>query len=710
MTAPASAQGPDSAAELPSNVDVEIRALARLRGVPVDAARELVFAASLDADRRARAAAARAAAATVPPRPLDPVEAYAARDAVRSFLRDDGERARFGEVLDELRAEIAAGDPLASAWSKDGEEMVFDWNLATTLVDQAYRFLAPTDTEELFAYKDGVYGRRGAQLVGGLLEASHKLRDRKASDRQVSEVVRALVRRHYIDRREFNRPGFLPLNNGVLNTTTYDVGAHDPERPFTFKLPVRFDPEAACPNFERFVGQLFPEERERQFVQEWFGANLTPGNRDQILVVLAGSGANGKSTLLGILRDLLGRDNVTSQTLQALSESPFARAALWGKLANIAADLPPDALRHTGWLKTLVGGDTLSAEQKYRDPFEFVNDAHLTFACNSTPDVPNDDSYALWRRVVIVPIDFTVTPEGADRDLPAKLRAELPGILNWALAGARSLAARGRFDPSGTVASYMADWRHRANSLRWFCEEGGLLLGDDRLETTKDDFQDAYERFCEEHKVLALDRIVVGRSLVGILRGVRSHRKNAPRGGKIPVWLGVGLPKTKGLKLDRIDKIDRSPTSKRARARGGKGLQTTCPTRLSCPARPRSALRTGGIAPHSPDSSPDPEDIFNGKPSRTDRARASGRWSDPPSDGDSSPPTEIDRARRGALEQILTDWAPADGFTVEAAIREAERNGFDGATARGAFGALAGSGAFKFDRETGRLTRKEAPP
>ena len=107
-TAPASAEGSDPAGGLPASVDAEIRALARLRGWSVETARELVFAASLDADRRARAAVARAAGATVPPSPLDPLETYVAHDAVRSLLRDDGERAKFGEVLDDVRAEIAA--------------------------------------------------------------------------------------------------------------------------------------------------------------------------------------------------------------------------------------------------------------------------------------------------------------------------------------------------------------------------------------------------------------------------------------------------------------------------------------------------------------------------------------------------------------------------------------------------------------------------
>lgn len=463
----------------------------------------------------------------------------------RATLQRNGEAASVERIrLAEATriAEDTEADPFLLAWgeSKRGEP-TFDFDTATTILDRAYRFLAPTDTEELFVWEDGMYVAHGAQVVGGLVEASHKRQGLKAGEHDITEVVHALVRRHYIERSSFNPDGWLPLANGVLELATLTVRPHDPTLRFTFKLPVSYTPDATCPTFETFIGQLFPEPKDCSFIQEWFGANLTPGNRDQILVVLTGAGSNGKSTLLGALGDLLGSENVSSQSLQALAESSFARAELWGRLANIAADLPSDSLRRTGWLKTLTGGDRFTAEQKYKRPFSFVNRSHLTFACNTMPEVPDDDSYALWRRVIILHVEFTVSRDRADRDLPSKLRTELSGILNWSLTGARSLATRGRFDPSGTVESYMAEWQHRSNSLRWFTEEGRLVLGDPTLETTKDAFQEAYESFCEDHKAQALSKEVVGKKLPDMLRGVRSHRKNVSGGGKIAVWLGVGL-------------------------------------------------------------------------------------------------------------------------------------------------------------------------
>lgn len=102
-----SADADEPVEALPASVECEVRALARLRGVRVEAARDLVFFATLDPDRQARAARARAADATTPPTPLDPVEAYAVRDAVRSFLRDDDERAKYQGVLEEIRADVA---------------------------------------------------------------------------------------------------------------------------------------------------------------------------------------------------------------------------------------------------------------------------------------------------------------------------------------------------------------------------------------------------------------------------------------------------------------------------------------------------------------------------------------------------------------------------------------------------------------------------
>lgn len=80
--------------------------------------------------------------------------------------------------------------------------------------------------------------------------------------------------------------------------------------------------------------------------------------------MLLGPGGNGKSTFLEVVTKMLGSDNVSAVTLQALNDDKFAPARLYGKLANVFADLPPKALTSASIFKAIVGGDTISLERK----------------------------------------------------------------------------------------------------------------------------------------------------------------------------------------------------------------------------------------------------------------------------------------------------------------------------------------------------------
>ncbi|EQD53384.1 phage/plasmid primase, P4 family domain protein, partial [mine drainage metagenome] len=157
--------------------------------------------------------------------------------------------------------------------------------------------------------------------------------------------------------------------------------------------------------------------------------------------MLYGPGNNGKSTTLGVMEDLLGPECYSTETLQSLSDNRFAVASLWGRLANICADIPSRAVQYTGTFKMVTGGDPVRAERKFRDTFSFVNDSKLVFSANELPEV-NDRTEAFWRRWIVIPFNVDLTGR-EDRGLPGKLHAELPGILCWALDGLRLVRETG---------------------------------------------------------------------------------------------------------------------------------------------------------------------------------------------------------------------------------------------------------------------------
>ncbi|MEE9237176.1 MAG: phage/plasmid primase, P4 family [Thermoplasmata archaeon] len=395
------------------------------------------------------------------------------------------------------------------------------------------------DTEEVMVYDEGAYHPHGEAVVRAWTEAAYRESEGKSpKSHLVNEVLAIVHRRTYVPRDGFNPPGLLCLRNGVLNPLTGELRPHAPEPRFTIQLPVSFDSGASCPRFLRFLGEVLPNEEGREIAQLLFGYTLELGNRYHRAFMFHGSGANGKSTLQGVLRALLGPKSVSAETLQTLSKSRFATASLWGRLANICPDIPATPLRYTDVFKGLTGGDAVRGERKFRDTFEFVNPAKLIFSANELPPV-DDKTYAFWRRWIIVDFPNRFVGDDANPRLleTLTLDEELSGVLNWALAGLDALRARGGF-PEGQADDLREEWQRRSDSLYWFLQE--RVEVDPQGWVAKADFNEAYAAFCEAKDVAKRSIELVGHQLPEHLAQVRTTRKR--RGGpQVWGWAGIRL-------------------------------------------------------------------------------------------------------------------------------------------------------------------------
>jgi putative DNA primase/helicase len=189
--------------------------------------------------------------------------------------------------------------------------------------------------------------------------------------------------------------------------------------------------------------------------------------------MLFGTGSNGKSTFITLLRTLLGMENIASRGLVDLEKNRFAMADLYLKLANLYADLEDVALRTTGKLKMLTGKDTVTAEHKFRNGFPFVNYAKMVFSANKIPEVL-DDSDAFFRRWVIITFPNQFTKDSTtkeDRNLIQKLSTadELSGLLNFALEGLKRLRANNwHFSNPKTTEEIRTEYIRKSSPIEAF--------------------------------------------------------------------------------------------------------------------------------------------------------------------------------------------------------------------------------------------------
>ena len=165
---------------------------------------------------------------------------------------------------------------------------------------------------ELLHYAEGYYNGMARSFVRGRVEDAFRAAGLSSTDGFREEVVRAIgaTSEFHRSRADFNPPDLLCLRNGVLDTASGAMAPHDPDTVFTWRLPVDHVPGAACPVFEAFLGRVMPDPKRRELLVDLMGYCLWRRNPFQSFFVNVGDGANGKTTWLRVLEELLGPDAI----------------------------------------------------------------------------------------------------------------------------------------------------------------------------------------------------------------------------------------------------------------------------------------------------------------------------------------------------------------------------------------------------------------
>jgi len=330
------------------------------------------------------------------------------------------------------------------------------------------------------------------------------------------------------------RPFLLGVENGTLDLKTGELREADPTDLITLGTDVPYDPNAECPRWERFLEEVFDGDRELiTFFQRLVGYFLTGDVREHVLAVFHGSGCNGKSTLIAVLRRLLGEQAVTAAFdtfMRQRDRGPRNDLARLHRARLVTAAESGEGRRlDEATVKEITGGDKIAARFLYGEHFEFEPQFKLVLVTNHRPKVDGDDD-AIWRRLRLVP--FEQSFEGReDRDLTAKLDAELPGILAWAVRGCLAWQEEG-LGEAGAITRATAEYREDEDVLGAFLAERCAMTG----ETPTRELREAYEIYCSDLGEKPLAANVLGRRL-----SKRGVRRRSHDGNREKVYRGVSL-------------------------------------------------------------------------------------------------------------------------------------------------------------------------
>jgi putative DNA primase/helicase len=334
-------------------------------------------------------------------------------------------------------------------------------------------------------------------------------------------------------------PWLLNVENGTLDLRTGVLREHRSKDLITKLAPVTYDAKATCPRWESFLDKIMAGDHDRiRYVQKARGYALTGDTREQCFFILHGTGANGKSTLTGVVAKVAGgysQHTPTDTLLVKRSDTiPNDVARLHGARLVTAAEAECNRVLAEALVKQLTGGDKIAVRFLHGEFFEFNPSFKLFLAVNHKPVIKGTDN-AIWRRVRLIPFDVTIPQDEQDRTLPEKLEAERTGILRWLVEGCLAWQKE-RLEPPAAVVAATADYRDEMDTVGAFLDQ--CCVPDAAAQTPAKELYDACRQWCAEHGETPPSKAELGSRLAE--KGFKPGRTKAGR-----FWRGLELAVTR---------------------------------------------------------------------------------------------------------------------------------------------------------------------
>ena len=394
---------------------------------------------------------------------------------------------------------------------------------------------------EIYYYSNGIYHKNGKLLI------SKKCRQHwevlgidTATITEIINIIRdkTIVLGEEEDIFDLEHTKLI-LKNGMYDLKTMVFSDYDSDVISTIKHPIYYDSTKSCPKFDKFIDDCFGGDQIRiSQVLEMMALCLIKKYIIQKGYVNYGIGSNGKSTFLTILRNFLGIRNTTSIPMQQFQKSQFVGYEMRGKCANVSADGGVEPITKTGFLKSVLGGDAIRCEQKFRDPFDYMPFITLIFTFNELPIVYDaSDGFARKIQTIHWDVIFKNGTQDPNVDRIAYDSDERSGIFNKIIPIAKRLLDTRRLLHESSVEETKATWLSRSDSFYRFKKEH-IVVGSTHTIDPRH-LELAYSQFCGEEKMTPMPSTVFNEKFRTITGDGPKPTRVA--GKQVRVWRGFTL-------------------------------------------------------------------------------------------------------------------------------------------------------------------------
>lgn len=383
---------------------------------------------------------------------------------------------------------------------------------------------------QLHIFDDGIYKPGYADIESAMVQEIPNLK--KAQRAEVLAYLEILI-------RENTPPApaeWIAFRNGVLNVQDDAFVPFSPDLIVTNRIPWDYNPEAYHDLTDTTLNKIACNDRAiRALLEESAGYCLFKRNELGKAFVLTGTGSNGKSTFLNMLKNMLGYVNIASLDLKKLSDR-FSTVMLYGKLANIGDDISDEFLVDTSIFKKIVTGERIDAEQKGQPKFEFEPFAKLFFSANNIPRMGKGrDWEAIKRRLIIIPFGAKFSKSDPDfvPFIGDKLKTQdaVEYLIRLGVEGLKRVLAEKAFTNSEKVQKELDEYEEQNNPILAFnreCAEDDYSVEN---EPTSEVYT-RYQEFCIQNNLKPMSKIEFSRAICKLLNLETVAKRQPGKGGK----------------------------------------------------------------------------------------------------------------------------------------------------------------------------------
>lgn len=358
-----------------------------------------------------------------------------------------------------------------------------------------------TVNNQLYVYDDGFYQQDDRIIERKMIEMFPGIKQTQRNE--VLAYIRIETHKNPADIKL--NPYIINLKNTRLDVRTGEKLDFDYKQTEFDRIPVVYDPEAYNSDVDHMLDKVFVNDQEiRELFEEMLGYCFIKNTRYRKGFMFVGGGHNGKSTILDMIKNFLGKRNYSSIGLDELADR-FKIAELEHKLANIGDDINNVSLKKTGTIKKLFTGNSITVERKGERPFELEPYAKMIFSANEIPR-SYDKTEGFYSRLMFIPFDaeFSADDKDYDPNIEDKITTynAMSYLLNIALKGIQRLMNKGEFTQPQRVLEVMNQYRtDNSTTLSWVADQEITL--EQVLETPSSDLYSDFADWCKQSGIKA---------------------------------------------------------------------------------------------------------------------------------------------------------------------------------------------------------------